>query len=32
MGQHPTPDPDKDEDLEELGAPIYAGSGLSVRP
>jgi len=34
MGQHPTPDPDpyKDEDLEELGAPVYEGSGLSVRP
>jgi hypothetical protein len=34
MGQHPTPDPDpyKDqEDLEELGAPVYEGSGLSVR-
>jgi hypothetical protein len=33
MGQHPTPDPEwyEDEDLEELGAPVYAGSGLSVR-
>ena len=33
MGQHPTPNPDpyKDEDLEELGAPVYEGSGLSVR-
>ena len=33
MGQHPTPDPDpyKDEDLEALGTPVYAGSGLSVR-
>jgi hypothetical protein len=33
MGQHPTPDPDpyEDEDLEELGAPVYEGSGLSVR-
>jgi hypothetical protein len=33
MRQHPTPDPDphKDEDLEELGAPVYEGSGLSVR-
>ena len=32
MGQHPNPDPDKDEeDLEELGAPFYQGSGLSVR-
>jgi hypothetical protein len=33
MGQHPTldPDPYKDEAPEELGAPVYAGSGLSVR-
>jgi hypothetical protein len=33
MGQHPTPDPDPDkhEDPEELGAPVYEGSGLSVR-
>jgi hypothetical protein len=33
MGQQPTPDPDpdKDKDLEELGALVYAGSGLSVR-
>jgi hypothetical protein len=33
MGQHliPDPDPDKHEDLEELGAPVYQGSGLSVR-
>ncbi len=33
MGQPPTPDPnpDKHEDLEELGAPVYQGSGLSVR-
>jgi hypothetical protein len=33
MGQHPTPDadPDKDQDPEELGAPVYEGSGLSVR-
>jgi hypothetical protein len=32
MGQHPNPDPDKDEeDLEELGTPFYQGSGLSVR-
>ena len=24
MGQHPNPDPDKDEeDLEELGTPFY---------
>jgi Nuclease-related domain len=33
MGQHstPDPDPDKDDDLEGLGAPVYEGSGLSVR-
>jgi hypothetical protein len=33
MRQHPTPDSDpyKDEDPEELGAPVYEGSGLSVR-
>jgi hypothetical protein len=31
MGQQPTPDPDPDKDLEELGALVYAGSGLSVR-
>jgi hypothetical protein len=32
MGQHPDPDPDEDEeDLEELGTPVYQGSGLSVR-
>jgi hypothetical protein len=32
MGQHPNPDPDKDEeDLEELGTPFYQGNGLSVR-
>jgi hypothetical protein len=32
MGQHPNPDPDKDEDnLEELGTPFYQGDGLSVR-
>ena len=30
MGQHPTPNPDKD-DLEELGTPFYQGNGLSVR-
>jgi hypothetical protein len=30
MGQHPYPDPDKD-DLEELGTPFYQGNGLSVR-
>jgi hypothetical protein len=32
MGQHPNPNPNKDEeDLEELGTPFYQGSGLSVR-
>jgi hypothetical protein len=33
MRQHPDPDPDdyEDEDLEELGTPVYQGSGLSVR-
>jgi Nuclease-related domain len=33
MRQHPDPDPDdyEDEDLEELGTPVYRGSGLSVR-
>src|SRR5215207_6298622 len=32
MGQHPNPDPDKDEeDLEDLGTPFYQGNGLSVR-
>jgi hypothetical protein len=34
MRQHPNPDPDPDpyeEDLEELGTPVYHGSGLSVR-
>ena len=33
MGQHPDPDPyrDEDEDLEALGGPVYEGSGLSVR-
>ena len=32
MGQHPTPNPNKDEDdLEELGTPFYQGNGLSVR-
>ena len=30
MGQHPNPDPDKD-DLEELGTPFYQGNGLTVR-
>ena len=32
MGQHPNPDPDKDEeDLEALGTPFYQGNSLSVR-
>jgi hypothetical protein len=34
MGQHPDPDPnpyEDEEDLEELGTPVYQGSGLSVR-
>jgi hypothetical protein len=31
MRQHPDPDPDE-EDLEELGTPVYQGTGLSVRP
>jgi Nuclease-related domain len=32
MGQHPNPDPNKDEeDVEELGTPFYQGDGLSVR-
>jgi hypothetical protein len=32
MGQHPNPDPDRDEeDLEALGAPFYQGDGLTVR-
>ena len=32
MGQHPNPDPNKDEDdWEELGTPFYQGTGLSVR-
>ena len=34
MGQHPNPDPhgyEDEEDLEELGTPVYQGSGLSVR-
>jgi hypothetical protein len=34
MGQHPNPDPDKDEDaldLGELGVPFHQGTGLSVR-
>jgi hypothetical protein len=34
MRQHPDPDPDDyedEEDLEELGTPLYQGTGLSVR-
>jgi hypothetical protein len=33
MRQHHDPDPEpyEDEDLEELGTPVYQGSGLSVR-
>jgi hypothetical protein len=34
MRQHQDPDPDDDEDeedLEELGTPVYQGTGLSVR-
>jgi hypothetical protein len=34
MRQHQDPDPDPyedEEDLEELGTPVYQGSGLSVR-
>jgi hypothetical protein len=37
MRQHPDPDPypyedeDDEQDLEELGAPVYQGTGLSVR-
>jgi hypothetical protein len=32
MRQHPDPDPYEDEeDLEELGTPVYQGGGLSVR-
>jgi len=34
MRQHQDPDPDDyedEEDLEELGTPVYQGSGLSVR-
>jgi len=32
MRQHPDPDPyEDDEDLEELGTPVYQGTGLSVR-
>jgi hypothetical protein len=33
MRQDPDPDPyeDEEEDLEELGTPVYQGTGLSVR-
>jgi hypothetical protein len=33
MRQHPDPDPYEhdEEDLEELGTPVYQGTGLSVR-
>jgi hypothetical protein len=34
MHQHPDPDPydyEDEEDLEELGTPVYQGTGLSVR-
>jgi Nuclease-related domain len=31
MRQHPDPDRYEDEDLEELGTPVYQGGGLSVR-
>jgi hypothetical protein len=32
MRQHPDPDPDPyEEDEEDLGTPVYQGSGLSVR-
>jgi len=35
MRQHPDPDPydedEDEEDPEELGTPVYQGSGLSVR-
>jgi hypothetical protein len=31
MRQHPDPDDYDDEDPEELGTPVYQGSGLSVR-
>jgi hypothetical protein len=32
MRQHPDPNDDEDdENLEELGAPVYQGTGLSVR-
>jgi hypothetical protein len=32
MRQHQDPDPHEDEEnLEELGTPVYQGTGLSVR-
>jgi Nuclease-related domain len=33
MRQHPDPDPydEDEEDLEELGTPVYQGTGLTVR-
>src|SRR5215212_8230773 len=31
MRQHPDPYDEDDEDPEELGTPVYQGSGLSVR-
>jgi hypothetical protein len=31
MRQHPDPDPNEGEDPEELGTPVYQGTGLSVR-
>jgi hypothetical protein len=31
MRQHPDPYEEDEEDLEELGTPLYQGSGLSVR-
>jgi len=32
MRQHPDPEPDDyEDDLEELGTPVYQGTGLSVR-
>jgi Nuclease-related domain len=31
MHQHPDPEPDDYEDLEEFGTPVYQGTGLSVR-
>jgi Nuclease-related domain len=31
MRQHPDPYEEDEEDLEELGTPIYQGAGLSVR-